>query len=124
MEKFVNGNIYSLIEEYREAVTRDGFGLIGYWTSKIQPLKRSRIASQAKTQEKINRINRVRKAIEEKGTFTNQGIEIKRDDFYTIFKDVLETKYPSHPTISSYKTDIEAALSEEKGRKIEIIIKK
>jgi hypothetical protein len=125
MEKFVeNGNVYCLIEEYREAVTRDGFGLIGYWASKIQPIKRSRTGSRARTKKKIDRTNRVKKGIEEKGTLTDRGIEIDREIFYTIFEEVFEVKQVSHPTISSYKKDIEAALSKEKGRKIEIIVKK
>jgi len=36
------GNVYRLIDKYREVVIRDGSALLGYWASKIQPIKFTR----------------------------------------------------------------------------------
>jgi hypothetical protein len=72
----------------------------------------------------LERINIVKNIIVKKGTFTEQGIELSRNEFIGAFEEAFKIKYVSPPTISKYKNKIQGALSKEKGKKIEIIITK
>lgn len=52
MDKFVNANIYHLIESYKDVVTRDSSELIQKWSEKIKRIKTSRIGGRQKVEKK------------------------------------------------------------------------
>jgi hypothetical protein len=117
-------NFLYLLETLREEIIDERGFMIGYWYSKIGKIISCRIGTQAKTNKMLERINIVKNIIVKKGTFTEQGIELSRNEFIGAFEEAFKIKYVSPPTISKYKNMIQEALSKEKGKKIEIIIKK
>ncbi|MFX0203062.1 MAG: hypothetical protein ACFFCW_43720, partial [Candidatus Hodarchaeota archaeon] len=116
-------NVYSL-DILRENVTIESNMLIGYWISKDERIKTSRPGSEARKEKRAKRIREIKTKILERAKITDKGIEISRKDWFKVFVEVFEYAYVSYPTVRDYKEEIAELISDEIGRKVEIIISK
>ena len=121
----LNGDFFIELNELKDEILKETGEIYGYWKSKSDKIKAARPGSEAKRKKAENRINQVKKGVEEIGTITDEGIKISSSQYDDIVRKALgykETSIKYDRTSRTYKNKIEMMLSEEKGRDIKIIL--
>jgi hypothetical protein len=102
------------------------YELIGYWKAKSNKKEIGKPGGRGQIKKMEERINDVEKKVKRFAREKNGKYEIKRSDWYRILQETFgyHNIPVSYPTMIKYKKEIETRISNEKGHRFKINIKK
>jgi len=96
----------------------------GYWVSQLVRIKASQKGWQKKSQQKQERLQKLKEMVEREGELKGSEFIVSRSKWESKFENIFGYNYVSDKTKRIYKKEIEKMLMSSYEKKIEIVLKK